>query len=199
MPITAKTYARPEPVPVATKVPFAFVHVNKCGGSSIEIALGVPKAHLPAWRMREILGPEEWARRFTFGVVRNPFDRAVSIYYYRVRVDHSGLSDRALNVNQWIMAVWGDRDPQYLDEPLLLAPCYDWVMDDQEQIVDYVAKIETLATDWPVICDRLGIDVPLQMTNWNRRPPYRSVLTDESRAILEDAFADDLKQFGYCY
>jgi len=199
MPITARTFQRPPPVPVETRVPFAFVHINKCGGSSVEIALGLPKAHLTAAQMRERLGPEDWDNRFTFAIVRNPFDRAVSIYYYRVRTDQAGLADRHLNVNDWVAAIWRDGDPAYLGDPFLTAPAVDWVTDRGVEIVDHIARLETLDRDWPAICDRLGIDKPLPVTNWNSRPPYADVLSAGSRAILEQAFAPDLERFGYAF
>ena len=61
---------------------FTFVHIQKTGGTSIRVALGLPKVppgkHWSAARHRAALGREEWERRFTFAFVRNPWDRLVS-------------------------------------------------------------------------------------------------------------------------
>ena len=196
---SAKTYDRPVATPVATKVPFAFVHINKCGGSSVEIALGVAKRHTGAARMREELGHEDWARRFTFAIVRNPFDRVVSIYYYRVRTDNGGLGDRHLSVNQWIEAVWSERDPRYWNDTLLLAPSWDWVSQNGQMLVDEIARLETIDQDWAAIAARLGVAPTLDRWNSNHHPDYRLLLSPRARKVIETAFAEDFERFGYCY
>jgi hypothetical protein len=191
------TIDRPEASPVETAVPFAFVHINKCGGSSVEIALGIQKDHASARTMRNAMGDDEWARRFTFSLVRNPFDRVVSIYYYRVRARIAGLEDRHVNINQWIAKVWDDRDPAYLDDALLLGPAEDWLCEDGALMVDFVGKLETLDEDWKVVTDRLGIDKSLERVNRNARPPYRDVLDTTARAVIEKSFRADFERYGY--
>lgn len=183
---------------MATSVPFSFVHINKCGGSSVEIALGLTKRHATAEALRREIGAEAWGRRFTFALVRNPFDRAVSLYYYRVRMNNHGLGDRHVNVNQWIQALWQDKDPRYVDPPFLNQTCTAWLTDaDGKQIVDMVVRLEDIATGWSKITRRLGIDIEFPALNKNKRPAYRDVLTRDSRAILEAAFAEDLSRFDY--
>lgn len=195
---TAKTFARPPADPVSTRVPFSFVHINKCGGSSVEIALGVQKAHRTATSMRDELGHDAWAERFTFAVVRNPFERAVSIYYYRVRTDQGRMGDRHINVNAWIQKVWVDEDPAYRDgSPILFAPAFDWVSEAGHLIVSKIARLESLSDDWVDIAKTLGVAPALHLTNWNMHPPYRELLSAEARAILEGAFQSDLEHFGY--
>ncbi|MEO1490663.1 MAG: sulfotransferase family 2 domain-containing protein [Pseudomonadota bacterium] len=191
---------RPTPLPVATAVPFSFVHINKCGGTSVEVALGLQKRHATAGAMQREMGRAAWADRFTFAIVRNPFERITSLYYYRVRSNHHGLADRHLNVNQWIRAIWQDGSEHYNDVPLLNGPCIDWLTDaDGTVLVDHVARLEDIDAEWRRISQRLGIDLPLPTLNINKRPAYRDVLTPESREILEFAFAEDLSRFEYHY
>ncbi len=193
------TVHRPPAIPVETRVPFAFVHINKCVGSSIEIALGIPKDHQPARAMRDAYGAEDWAQRFTFSIVRNPFERVTSIYYYRVRTDMTGLMDRHLNINQWIDKVWGTGDPTYLDDALLLGPAEDWLCEDGALLVDHVGRVETLDKDWGLISEKLGVDIALPVANVNAHPPYRDVLSGTARALIERAFAADLERFDYSW
>lgn len=196
---TALAEARPPANPVDTKEPFTFVHINKCAGSAIELALGLPKDHHTAAELRDQMGAQAWQQRFTFSVVRNPFDRAVSIYFYRMRTGQSGLGDRHLNVNQWIQRVWAEEDPAYLGTPALTAPCFDWVSAEGALIVDEILKLEDLDRDWDRIMDRLGVDVRPGFINANSHPPYRDLLDAVARKTLERAFAKDMDQFGYRY
>ena len=196
---TAKTIERPPALRVETRRPFSFVHINKCGGSSVEIALGLGKRHTPAMVLRDEMGAEAWDRAYTFTVVRNPFERVVSIYFYRVRTDIGGMVDRHLNVNAWIRKVWGERDPEYWEDSILLAPAVDWLREDGRMLVDKVARLERIDEDWREIAQELGVDIALKQWNWNRHPPYRLLLSNEARAVIEDAFAEDLEMFGYAY
>ena len=146
--MTATTHARPPLDPVETDQPFEFIHVNKCGGSSIEIALGIAKTHDTAAERRAAIGAEAWDAAYTFATVRNPFDRVASIYYYRVRTDQHGLADRHLGFNAWVRRTFGDKDPAYWDESAYLAPAADWVSAGGQVIVDHVARLEDIATEW---------------------------------------------------
>ena len=61
--------------------PFAFVHIPKNGGETIDLLLGIPKDHSPAWQQRQRMGADAWNRTpYRFAIVRNPWDRMVSWY-----------------------------------------------------------------------------------------------------------------------
>ena len=60
-----------------------FVHPPRSGGTSIEQSFGwrdEQQKHLSASSIRKIIGEDLWSRSFKFSIVRNPFDRAVSMY-----------------------------------------------------------------------------------------------------------------------
>ncbi|MEM7059364.1 MAG: sulfotransferase family 2 domain-containing protein [Pseudomonadota bacterium] len=196
---TAQAGQRPPAVPVETKEPFAFVHINKCGGTAVELALGLPKNHLTAVSLRDEMGADEWARRFTFAVVRNPFDRVVSIYFYRVRTGQSNLGGRHLNINQWVERVWAEEDPAYLGNAVLVAPAFAWVSDGDDLIVDEVLKLEDLDQEWKRVAERLGVTVRPGVVNANSHPPYQDLLSPVARKTLQKAFAQDMDRFGYRY
>ncbi len=197
--MTAHAQPWPDVRPVETRVPFAFIHVNKCGGSSIAIALGLKKSHLTAAQHRHRIGQDAWAEAFTFATVRNPFDRIASIYYYRVRTDQHGLADRHLNFNQWVGRTFGEQDPAYWDSSVFLAPAARWVCDDDRLIIDQIVKLEEIRTGWPAICRALGIAVDLKITNRNSHPPHGAIFNAASRQIVEKIFAEDLDRFGYSF
>ena len=195
--MTATTRERPTLAPVETDVAFQFIHINKCGGSSIEIALGLPKNHDTALERRDQVGRDAWDDAYTFATVRNPFARVVSIYYYRVRTDQGGMADRHLNINEWVQQTFAEKNPRYWADVPLLAPAVDWLCDGDDLIVEHIARLEDLPTEWPRICARLGVSRDLHVFNNNLHPPYRAVLNGASRATIERYFAADLDRFAY--
>src|SRR5262245_8701167 len=86
---------------------FWFVDIPRTSSTSIRVELGrfyglpygksktfedqystpqIFRDHVPAREMREILGTDLWERIFTFALVRNPWDRIVSMYNWRRKV-----------------------------------------------------------------------------------------------------------------
>lgn len=68
--------------------PFVFLHMVKCGGTSVEHALNIPLKLQTARSLIRSLGPEQWAKIFSFSVVRNPWDRVASLYHFHLKNEH---------------------------------------------------------------------------------------------------------------
>ena len=96
---------------------FAFVHIPKTGGSTIlDMVRHEPLlqhlqltfegmnglGHNPAAEQRARLTPTTWERAFTFSVVRDPYDYAISQFFYHLDAhcgdlgNHSNTEQRAL-------------------------------------------------------------------------------------------------------
>ena len=106
---------------------FIFIHINKTGGSSIKQALGAKFQHKTAMEKIEELGLKVWQRKFTFAVVRNPWDRVVSQYHYRTRTNKTGLGEHPVEFARWVELAYKDQVPQYHDVPKMFAPQLDWI------------------------------------------------------------------------
>ena len=178
---------------------FVFIHINKCGGTSVEQALGLPKIHDTARARRDKLGAERWAAMARFSIVRHPYDKVASHYKYRIKTDQTGLAGRPVDLNEWVRRAYGDRDPAFYDKPLMFAPCRDWLVDaDGTLMVDHVAKLETIDADWPKIQALIGTDAALPHANATRHIARASDQLDTaSRAIIAKRFAPDFEMFGY--
>ena len=177
---------------------YAFSHINKCGGTSVEKALGIPKIHDTAQQRRDKLGAANWTRLWTFSVVRHPFDKVCSHYRYRVKTNQTGLAQHPLSLNEWVSLSYGQQDPRYFDQPLMFAPCIEWLRDEAGEImVSHVSRLEDIVVDWPVICRRIGMQMKLDQMNETRRDEATVALSPDNRKLLCDIFAGDMAAFGY--
>lgn len=128
---------------------FAFIHINKCGGTSIEAALDLPKIHDTARQRRDKIGAARWERIPSFALVRNPYAKVASHYRYRVKRNHTGLGSDSIGLNEWVHQAYGEKNPEYYDNPLMFAPCIDWITDEaREVMVDLVVRIEEIDISW---------------------------------------------------
>ncbi len=179
---------------------FAFVHINKTGGTSVEHALGLPVDHRTAQEWRRDLGPRAWDRRFRFTVVRNPWDRAVSHYHYRVLTDQTGLGADPVGFGEWAHRVYGDQDERYYDQPKVFMPQVDWVSDeDGALMVDRVCRFERLREDVAEVGQEIGRPIDLPHVKASKRGPYQSYYDDELREVVGEWFRRDVEAFGYSF
>ena len=124
---------------------FVFVHINKTGGSSIEQALGIRFQHRTAMELVADMGMEQWRNHFSFSVVRNPWDKVLSHYSYRVLTNQTGMADGHIGFTDWVCEAYGRKNPTYYDKPKMFMPQVDWISDEQGRIlIDYVARFESL-------------------------------------------------------
>lgn len=175
-----------------------FVHINKTGGSSIEKALGLPFQHLTAEELRELLGPARWERRFSFGFVRNPWDKVVSHYHFRVKTRQTGLGAAPVPFEEWVIRAYGEREPGLCDQPRMFMAQHRWLSDASgAQIVDFVGRFERLEEDFAEVCRRIGVDASLPHLKKSRHRDYRELYSGETRDVVAKVFAGDLERYGY--
>ena len=179
---------------------FIFIHINKTAGSSIEKALGLHFEHKTALEKRAELGQNHWESRFSFAFVRNPWDRAVSQYYYRKRTNKTGLTAGGIGFLEWLQRVYGDQDPKYYNNPRMFMPQWKWISDEEgKPIIDFIGRFETLAADIEVVCRRLGREATLPHLKRSKRGNYREYYDEAGRKLVERRFKLDIEHFGYEY
>ena len=181
--------------------PYSFIHINKTGGSSIETALGAPLIHETARVFRDLIGQQRWDHRFSFAIVRNPWDRTVSQFHYRQMINQTGLANDPLSFKDWLMRVYIERTPEYVDEDKMFLTQSEWVCDEQGRImVDYIGRFENLQQSWDDICTALHREKSqLPHVKKSSRGKYRDYYDAESRAIVAEYFRADIEMFEYSF
>lgn len=181
-------------------VRYVFIHINKTAGSSIEAALGLPFEHKTAREKKAELGEACWNRMFKFSFVRNPWDRALSHYSYRVRTNQTGLGDRHLSFEEWARMVYSDRDPFYLDSAEMFRTQSEWLIgEDGEILVDFVGRFERLPEDFGTVCENIGVAAELPHLKRSKPAGYREFYSDVTAELVAKYFAEDVDRFGYAF
>lgn len=209
-------------MPICHKLKFIFIHVPKCAGTSISEALTAAGAdleyngratarqreifrqvwlhHIPAEIMYHHLSPEIWRSYYKFSFVRNPWDWLVSVYHRhgarrtRPANEEGDYVPTAAEVEQfqsWAGAVCAR------DFAKKRGATYYLTGKNNDSLMDFVGKYESIGQDFDHICRTIGISVPLAHTNASRRGGYRHYYTPSLAERVGDVLKDDVEAFGY--
>lgn len=144
--------------------------------------------HMSAAELRPLLPKQLWNDSFRFCVERNPFDRALSLYYWCCRHGEAISLDEFLESPRLNLLI--DRGRRiYLD-------------DAGELQVHRVLRYEQLSRQLEDLRQELGIPEPLRLpfaksvARGDRRH-YSEVLSSLARRRIETLFEPELERFGY--
>jgi chondroitin 4-sulfotransferase 11 len=182
---------------------FIFVHINKTGGTSIEMVFepeadqkDVRYKHASAAYYRRKFPIRFW-RYFKFAFVRNPWDWLVSRYHWsRDRQHLFDYSFAEMLTRLQNGARLADEAPWLEKEALL--PQFDRLAIRGKLAVDFIGRYESLDRDFDRICTRLRIGpkaLPHAFKTDHR--PYVDYYDDTTRKIVEQVYARDIAAFGY--
>jgi chondroitin 4-sulfotransferase 11 len=193
-------HLKPSPFRQGSNRPFIFIHINKTAGTSIGKAIGLPlKDHLTAKEIISKVGQDKWDAAYKFTVVRNPWDKVVSLYEYRRRKNKTQIDSRKIDFETWVKATYGEnKDPFFYNNINSFQPQVDWLKDHQGKLsFDYAAKFESLNSDFDHIKAVIGIDADLPHLNATNRASYQTYYNDDTREIVARWFHEDIEVFGY--
>ncbi|HSA67396.1 MAG TPA: sulfotransferase family 2 domain-containing protein [Methyloceanibacter sp.] len=142
--------------------------------------------HMKAAEMRAHIDPAVWRSYFKFAFERNPWDRQVSLYYHRYREENERPDfatfihkDKKAHINNFgVYSIDGD-----------LA-------------VDFLGRFETLDQDLRFALDQVGLSTAESLPDAKTRfrpgsVPYRDHYDEETRNIVADWYAPEIKLLGY--
>ena len=196
---------------------FIFIHIPKCGGTSIKFLFQNGSTMITGWDENKKVHLQhctmlqlkqfykiEVDKYFTFTFTRNPWDKAVSDYKSLLR-SHSPFRDIFKNttLKDYLLCRNGYEQINHLDNALgrkdHFRSQYEYIINEHRKpIIDYVGKFENLQEDFNIVCDKIGIpQQKLPHRNKTNHKHYTEYYDDETREIVAQKYARDIEYFGY--
>ena len=169
-----------------------FIHPPRCGGTSIEKSFGwqnESEKHLSAYSIKKKIGEKQWDKSFKFAVIRNPFDRVISMFHARCyRKFRKGIEFETLE--QFLSFI-----PRIPTEEGI--QCSDFINAD----VDFIIRHENRNNDLEKLGKEFGIkiDKNINIRQTNRHKDYRIYHNKNTIELVKLKFKDDIEKFGYEY
>ena len=140
--------------------------------------------HASAHFIRENVGEDIWRSYFKFCFERNPFDKAISRYYWSTREPRPEISDYLESVQINLLSNW------------------DIYTINDQIAVDFVGRYENLEDDLAIVKDKLGIFGELSLPKAKgayrlNRDHYSNVLNPQARTRIELICAKEMLAFDY--
>lgn len=212
-------------MPISKQHKCLFIHIPKTGGTSIETALemfyswklentealfgliqskellakGFLSHYLQHLTLRQVLALQANSDElFSFTFVRNPWDRIVSTYH---NIDPNliecatavGIELRNLPFDEFLARVLNFPHIHLLDQ-------YQFIVDENEQLmVDFLGRFESLETDFDKICQHLNITACLPHKNQSTHLDYRRYYTKATRDLVAVRYQKDIALFQYSF
>jgi hypothetical protein len=171
--------------------------------------------HMPAARIRRLIGRDIWDGYFKFTIVRNPFDRLVSAFYFLSAIAHPGGGSNPV--------LWLLRSERRIPQPPRRGrddletvrlfrewlPSSGWVHDrhayciDGEVCVDAFIRYENLQAGLAEMCERVGVPFePQRLQRFksqyrSRHIPVRDFYDAAATAWVQRHYDWEISRFGY--
>ena len=190
---------------ISHKDKFIFIHIPKCGGTSIErfflsqygisndwtreyplealpmkvraeFNIGFKQSQHMSLRDFTLKKQEEY---FSFTFVRNPWDRIMSSYLYSKRLGYEFTFK------------------SFFNSPVFESHCKPQSYFINKNI-DFIGKFEDLQGDFDLVCENLGIESKqLPHENKTVHKHYTEWYTDENKKLVQDKYSEDIEAFNY--
>jgi hypothetical protein len=192
---------------------FIFIHIPKTGGTSIEKVFNRQmKRHCKHLTMSDYENElkSDIEKYFIFSVIRNPWDRILSYYFWR-KWGGGRLSSEGKSFKSWIDLIvkvdksqmqesnnYCDNESQCRNFMMAIDSQFNSLTIDGELTIDYLIRFENFQDDFNIVCDKIGITrQKLPHKNKKKHKHYTEYYDDETKQIVAKKYAKDIEYFNY--
>ncbi|NES83408.1 MAG: sulfotransferase family protein [Moorea sp. SIO2B7] len=157
--------------------------------------------HLTARQMKGKLPKGLWDELFTFSLVRNPWDRMVSLYFYRQK---TGELSEKISFEEYINQLKSPRYNRIGSIHSFYGYYYgncEYILDGKDNIiVDFVGKYEERESAIKIIAEKINYPslgkLKLQQAK-SKDLHYSKLYNHETKKLVEEVFKKDIEMFAY--
>jgi hypothetical protein len=170
-----------------------FIHIPKTAGASITVwySKNILKTKTGYYKSslsdHNFLSEIENPAPITIAIVRNPWDRMVSMYMF---IKKMKMNITTANFDEFVLH---DCKSILFDKYILSTPQIRWI----EPGVTHLLRFENLEQDFKIIQDIFQCYEPLPVCNKTNHYHYRTYYNDETRQAVAEMFKEDIEAFGY--
>jgi hypothetical protein len=207
---------------------FLFVHMPKTGGNSVQNILkeyandeittdkarqdGVERfdilseigttKHAKLFDYKGRMEANVYNSLFKFSIVRNPWDRAISSYFFKYFAAELAKGRKAEEVEEPVFIAedfiyWLQRVPR-LEDMLLHDESNSKIDFINDTDLDFFMKTETLQKDLDFLCEKLGIkSQTLAVRNKSVRGEYTKYYDENLKSIIANRYKNEIEFFEY--
>lgn len=169
--------------------------------------------HSSAEAIARLVGQDIWSEYFTFAFVRHPFRRILSLYSWTEKqVKELSWRRYARHIHsRWDYDKWHwDTVQAYLNtnsfSEYIRHPAMTNVLSSETQarslsdkegnlMIDYYGKVESMKSDFEIVCRRIGLPVQLPSKNTSKSADVE--FSDDDKIYIRDKQVTDYALFNY--
>lgn len=208
---------------ISEKFKFIFIHIPKNAGTSLSCCLREAISEKKHWAessvtkhetLREVLAKKaqlpfykrffvdtDFDKYYTFAIVRNPYERMVSLFNYlkksKVRQEIKTIE----SFNDFIYLL--EDSTSWVSNLYSSQPQFSFLVDSNDSVrVDFIGRYERLDESVQIIKDHLKLkNFKLKRLNFSSPDTeyYKSYYNDDTEAIVRRKFEKDLELFDYSF
>ncbi len=209
---------------ISSSKKFIYIHVDRTGGTTFSKAFKkytkfqwshrfhqfclkvfgeIPSIHLlkeqSALELRSKIDPSQYESYFKFAMIRNPWEWMVSDFSYRqqntLATDHTIVNKMTFEeFVKWKLHV-RKQQVDFLNHGL----SSQFTDENGQIIVDHVGRFENFNEEFNFFCKKVGIKSTIPHLNSSKFDNYQSFYNQETRDLVKEHFALDIKKFGYSF
>ena len=184
-----------------------FIHVPKCAGVSVNKTLfgNLAGGHTTLEEYLKVFEPHRITDYFKFTIVRNPWDRLVSAYFFLKNGGYGETDRKWFDEELACFSSFDDFVKNWVTRSNIwkwnhFRPQYHYLLDKRRKVkLDFIGFLENLDEDFAYICKRLGVNRTMPKSNESSHRHYSKYYDDNTIDVVRQVYAEDIELLAYTF